>query len=56
LDALSSTAKIVRARSRFRVIREDPEDNTILALAYDARSARAGGPSFWCTLDLFNIC
>ncbi len=38
LDALSSTAKIVRTRSRFRVIREDPEDNTILAVAYDARA------------------
>jgi len=38
LEALGTTAKIVRTRSRFRVIREDPEDNTILAAAYDARA------------------
>jgi putative PIN family toxin of toxin-antitoxin system len=37
LEVLSATAKIVRTRSRFRVIREDPEDNTIQAAAYDAR-------------------
>src|SRR2546429_257405 len=32
------TAKIVRTRSRFRVIKEDPEDNTILAVAHDAKA------------------
>ena len=37
LEVLSTTAKIVRTRSRFRVIMEDPEDNTILAVAYDAQ-------------------
>ncbi len=30
LEALSTTANIVRTRSSFRVIREDPDDNTIL--------------------------
>ncbi len=38
LEALSTRAKIVRTRSRFRVIREDPEDNTILEAAYDGRA------------------
>ena len=38
LEALSTTASIVRTRSSFRVIREDPDDNTILATAYDARA------------------
>ncbi len=38
LEALSTTAKIVRTRSNFRVIREDPGDNTILATAYDAKA------------------
>jgi len=38
LEALSTTANIVRTRSSFRVIREDPDDNTILATAYDARA------------------
>ena len=38
LEALSTTARIVKGRSTFRVIREDPEDNNILAAAYDARA------------------
>jgi len=38
LEALSTTASIVRTRSSFRVIREDPDDNAILATAYDARA------------------
>jgi len=28
----------VRTRSRLRIIREDPEDNSILAAAYDGRA------------------
>ncbi len=38
LEALSTRAKIVRTRSRLRIIREDPEDNSILAAAYDGRA------------------
>jgi uncharacterized protein len=38
LEALSTKARIVRTRSRFRIITEDPEDNTILAAAHDARA------------------
>jgi len=38
LEALSTRAKIVRTRSRLRIIREDPEDNSILAATYDGRA------------------
>jgi putative PIN family toxin of toxin-antitoxin system len=38
LEALSTRARIVRTRSRLRIIREDPEDNSILAAAYDGRA------------------
>jgi len=38
LEALSTRARIVRTRSRLRIIREDPEDNNILAAAYDGRA------------------
>lgn len=38
LGTLSTRAKMVRTRSRLRVIREDPEDNTILEAAYDGRA------------------
>jgi uncharacterized protein len=38
LEALSTRARIVRTRSRLRVIMEDPEDNIILAAAYDAKA------------------
>ena len=38
LEVLSTTARIVRTRSKLRIIREDPEDNTILAAAYDGRA------------------
>lgn len=38
LEALRRTAKIVRTRSKVDTIQEDPEDNIILAAAYDARA------------------
>jgi putative PIN family toxin of toxin-antitoxin system len=38
LEALSTRARIVRTRSRLRIIREDPDDNSILAAAYDGRA------------------
>ena len=33
------SARIVRIRSRFRAVKEDPDDDTILRTAYDGRAS-----------------
>lgn len=38
LEVLSRMTKIVRTSSKFKVIKEDPEDNEILAAAYNVRA------------------
>lgn len=38
VNALRKTAEIVRLKSTFRVMQEDPEDNVILTTAYDGNS------------------
>jgi len=35
LRDIANAAKIVRVKSKFKVIKQDPEDNVILATAYD---------------------
>ncbi|MHB2037263.1 MAG: putative toxin-antitoxin system toxin component, PIN family [Nitrososphaerales archaeon] len=35
VQALSATAKFVRTKSKFKIVKEDPEDDVILATAYD---------------------
>jgi putative PIN family toxin of toxin-antitoxin system len=38
LRAVGSIAKIVRVRSKFKVVKEDPEDDVILRTAYDSNA------------------
>jgi len=38
LRAIGSIAKIVRVRSRFKVVKQDPDDDSILRTAYDSRA------------------
>lgn len=38
LEAFNSTAKFVNTRSNFRVVKQDPDDDVILATAYDGRA------------------
>lgn len=38
LRAVGSIAKIVRVRSRFKVVKDDPDDDVILRTAYDCRA------------------
>lgn len=38
LRVIGSVAKIVKVRSTFNVVREDPSDNLILRTAYDGRA------------------
>ena len=33
------SARIVRIRSRFRAVKEDPDDDTILRIAYNGRAS-----------------
>jgi len=38
LEILNITAKFVHVRSRFKVVRQDPDDDIILRTAYDSRA------------------
>ncbi len=38
LEVLNITAKFVHVRSRFKVVRQDPDDDIILRTAYDSRA------------------
>jgi putative PIN family toxin of toxin-antitoxin system len=38
LQALYETALLVKTRSRFRIVKEDPEDDMILRTAYDSKA------------------
>jgi len=38
MKAIGSIAKIVRVKSRFKVVKEDPDDDVILRTAYDCRA------------------
>jgi len=35
VQALSAIAKFVRTKSRYRIVKEDPDDDVVLAAAYD---------------------
>jgi putative PIN family toxin of toxin-antitoxin system len=38
LQALYETALLVRIKSRFKIVKEDPEDDMVLRTAYDAKA------------------
>ena len=38
LNVLSSSSKIVRVRSKFNVIKEDPDDDVVLRTAFDGKA------------------
>ena len=38
LNILGAAAKIVRVKSRFKVVKEDPEDDNIVRAAYDGKA------------------
>jgi len=38
LEVLNITAKFVHVRSRFKVVRQDPDDDIILRTAYDSKA------------------
>lgn len=38
LETFNSTAKFVNIRSNFRVVKQDPDDDVIIATAYDGRA------------------
>jgi len=38
LEDLHQTAKFIRLRSKFKVVKEDPADDTILRTAYDGKA------------------
>ncbi len=38
LEVLNTTVKFVGVKSRIKVVKEDPEDDVVLATAYDGRA------------------
>jgi len=38
LRAVGSIATVIRARSKFKVVKEDPDDDTVLRVAYDGKA------------------
>ena len=38
LNVLSSSPKIIRVKSRFQIIKEDPDDDAVLRTAFDGKA------------------